>query len=60
MPVNKNKTVPGRVRQDTPTHSRYLLEQGTQYASHTASTGARQPFHPVVQAAISKTDQAMD
>jgi hypothetical protein len=60
MPVNKNKTVPGRVRQDTPTHSRYLLEQGTQYESHTASTGARQPFHPVVVAAKSRTDQAMD
>ena len=41
-------------------HSSHIEEQGTQYESHTASTGARQPFHPVVQAATSKTDREMD
>jgi len=41
-------------------HSAHIQEQGTQYESHTASTGARQPFHPVVQAATSRTDQEMD
>ena len=41
-------------------HSSHIEEQGSQYESHTASTGARQPFHPVVQAATSKTDREMD
>ena len=62
MPIikNKNKRVDGAVLVKQPTHSRHIEEQGTQYESHTASTGARQPFHPVVQAATSKTDREMD
>lgn len=41
-------------------HSGHTEEQGTQYESHVASTGARQPWHPTVVAATKQSDQDMD
>jgi hypothetical protein len=41
-------------------HSGHTEEQGTQYESHVASSGARQPWHPTVVAATKQSDQDMD